>query len=182
MRGHDTRYTGFRPCHPCGFRAGLCPLGFGWMVVRFVRVIRVSACARVSRVSRVCPGSPRCLLGQTAHEESTQPRLRTRPRARERPKHNKKRGASASPTSNSQPFKSRGIPTVQYLEPCVSRLPPVSFYRVSRLFCVSGPVRACVLSVVEIWVSRLPPARVSRVCPVCVPAPRGVPRVCPVRC
>ena len=35
--------------------------GFGWMVVRFVRVIRVPACARVSRVSRVCPGSPRCL-------------------------------------------------------------------------------------------------------------------------
>ena len=81
--------------------------------------------------------------------------------------HNKKRGASASPTSNSQPFKSRGIPTVQYLEPCVSRLPPVSFYRVSRLFCVSGPVRACVLSVVEIWVSRLPPVSFY-------PAPPGV--------
>ena len=47
--------------------------------------------------------------------------------------HNKKRGASASPTSNSQPFKSRGIPTVQYLEPCVSRLPPVSIYR-ERVF------------------------------------------------
>ena len=28
--------------------------GFGWMVVRFVRVIRLPACARVSRVSRVC--------------------------------------------------------------------------------------------------------------------------------
>ena len=51
-----------RPCDPCGFRAGLCPLGFGWMVVRFDRVIRVPACARVSRVSRVCPGSPRCLF------------------------------------------------------------------------------------------------------------------------
>ena len=62
---------------------------------------------------------------------------------------------------------SRGIPTVQYLEPCVSRLPPVSFYRVSRLFCVSGPVRACVLSVVEIWVSRLPPVSFY-------PAPPGV--------
>ena len=37
-------------------------VGFGWMVVRFVRVIRVPACARVSRVSRVCPGSPRCLF------------------------------------------------------------------------------------------------------------------------
>ena len=33
-----------------------CVVGFGWMVVRFVRVIRVPACARVSRVSRVCPG------------------------------------------------------------------------------------------------------------------------------
>ena len=44
---------------------GLCPLGFGWMVVRFVRVIRVPACARVSRVSRVCPGSPRCLFTGT---------------------------------------------------------------------------------------------------------------------
>ena len=31
-----------------------CVVGFGWMVVRFVRVIRVPACARVSRVSRVC--------------------------------------------------------------------------------------------------------------------------------
>ena len=52
---------------------GLCPLGFGWMVVRFVRVIRVPACARVSRVSRVseithrhtfrvCPGSPGVFL------------------------------------------------------------------------------------------------------------------------
>ena len=39
-----------------------CVVGFGWMVVRFVRVIRVPACARVSRVSRVCPGSPRCLF------------------------------------------------------------------------------------------------------------------------
>ena len=53
------------PCDPCGFRAGLCPLGFGWMVVSFVRVIRVPACARVSRVSRVCPGSPRCLFTGT---------------------------------------------------------------------------------------------------------------------
>ena len=35
-----------------------CVVGFGWMVVRFVRVIRVPACARVSRVSCVCPGSP----------------------------------------------------------------------------------------------------------------------------
>ena len=40
----------------------VCVFGFGWMVVRFVRVIRVPACARVSRVSRVCPGSPRCLF------------------------------------------------------------------------------------------------------------------------
>ena len=40
----------------------VCVVGFGWMVVRFVRVIRVPACARVSRVSRVCPGSPRCLF------------------------------------------------------------------------------------------------------------------------
>ena len=30
-----------------------CVVGFGWMVVRFVRVIRVPACARVSLVSRV---------------------------------------------------------------------------------------------------------------------------------
>ena len=30
-----------------------CVFGFGWMVVRFVRVIRLPACARVSRVSRV---------------------------------------------------------------------------------------------------------------------------------
>ena len=36
----------------------VCVVGFGWMVVRFVRVIRLPACARVSRVSRVCPGSP----------------------------------------------------------------------------------------------------------------------------
>ena len=35
-----------------------CVVGFGWMVVRFVRVIRAPACAPVSRVSRVCPGSP----------------------------------------------------------------------------------------------------------------------------
>ena len=54
-----------RPCDPCGFRAGLCPLGFGWMVVRLVRVICVPARARVSRVSRVCPGSPRCLFTGT---------------------------------------------------------------------------------------------------------------------
>ena len=48
----------FRPSRGrCG-----CVVGFGWMVVRFVRVIRVPACARVSRVSRVCPGSPRCLF------------------------------------------------------------------------------------------------------------------------
>ena len=40
----------------------VCVFGFGWMVVRFVRVIRMPACARVSRVSRVCPGSPRCLF------------------------------------------------------------------------------------------------------------------------
>ena len=48
----------------------VCVFGFGWMVVRFVRVIangviRLPACARVSRVSRVsrvCPGSPRCLF------------------------------------------------------------------------------------------------------------------------
>ena len=39
----------------CGF---VSLFGFGWMVVRFVRVIRLPACARVSRVSRVCPGSP----------------------------------------------------------------------------------------------------------------------------
>ena len=39
-----------------------CVVGFGWMVVRFVRVIRVPACARVSRVSRVCPAPPRCLF------------------------------------------------------------------------------------------------------------------------
>ena len=31
----------------------VCVFGFGWMVVRFVRVIRLPACARVSRVSRV---------------------------------------------------------------------------------------------------------------------------------
>ena len=31
----------------------VCVVGFGWMVVRFVRVIRLPACARVSRVSRV---------------------------------------------------------------------------------------------------------------------------------
>ena len=37
---------------------GSCVFGFGWMVVRFVRVIRLPACARVSRVSRVCPGLP----------------------------------------------------------------------------------------------------------------------------
>ena len=43
----------------------VCVFGFGWMVVRFVRVIRVPACARVSRVSRVCPGSPRCLFTGT---------------------------------------------------------------------------------------------------------------------
>ena len=36
-----------------------CVVGFGWMVVRFVRVIRLPACARVSRV---IPGSPRCLF------------------------------------------------------------------------------------------------------------------------
>ena len=30
----------------------VCDFGFGWMVVRFVRVIRLPACARVSRVSR----------------------------------------------------------------------------------------------------------------------------------
>ena len=30
----------------------VCVVGFGWMVVRFVRVIRLPACARVSRVSR----------------------------------------------------------------------------------------------------------------------------------
>ena len=40
----------------------VCVFGFGWTVVRFVRVIRLPACARVSRVSRVCPGSPRCLF------------------------------------------------------------------------------------------------------------------------
>ena len=43
----------------------ICVFGFGWMVVRFVRVIRLPACARVSRVSRVsrvCPGSPRCFF------------------------------------------------------------------------------------------------------------------------
>ena len=40
----------------------VCVFGFGWMVVRFVRVIGLPACARVSRVSRVCPGSPRCLF------------------------------------------------------------------------------------------------------------------------
>ena len=39
-----------------------CVVGFGWMVVRFVRVIRLPACARVSRVSRVCPGSPGVFL------------------------------------------------------------------------------------------------------------------------
>ena len=67
----------YRPCDPCGFRAGLCPLGFGWMVVRLVRVICVPARARVSRVSRVCPGSPRCLFTGTCtvHEA----RLRTSP-------------------------------------------------------------------------------------------------------
>ena len=53
-----------RPCDPCGFRAGLCPLGFGWMVVRFVRVIRVPACARVGPacvpcVPSVCVPAPR---------------------------------------------------------------------------------------------------------------------------
>ena len=42
-----------------------CVAGFGWFVVRFVRVIRVPACARVSRVSRVCPSSPRCLFTGT---------------------------------------------------------------------------------------------------------------------
>ena len=41
--------------------------GFGWMVVRFVRVIRAPACARVSRVSRVCPGSPQYLFTGTGH-------------------------------------------------------------------------------------------------------------------
>ena len=45
--------------------------GFGWMVVRFVRVIRVPACARVSRVSRVCPGSPRCLSTGTVFQHMT---------------------------------------------------------------------------------------------------------------
>ena len=35
-----------------------CVVGFGWVVVRFVRVIRVPACARVSRVSRVCVPAP----------------------------------------------------------------------------------------------------------------------------
>ena len=29
----------------------VCVVGFGWMVVRFVRVIRLPACARVSRVN-----------------------------------------------------------------------------------------------------------------------------------
>ena len=43
--------------------------GFGWMVVRFVRVIRAPACARVSRVSRVCPGSPRYLFTGTVSRE-----------------------------------------------------------------------------------------------------------------
>ena len=45
---------GLRLCS-CGCCVGR---GFGWMVVRFVRVIRLPACARVSSVSRVCPGSP----------------------------------------------------------------------------------------------------------------------------
>ena len=40
----------------------VCVFGFGWMVVRFVRVIRLPACARVFRV---CPGSPRCLFTGT---------------------------------------------------------------------------------------------------------------------
>ena len=43
----------------------VCVVGFGWMVVRLVRVICVPARARVSRVSRVCSGSPRCLFTGT---------------------------------------------------------------------------------------------------------------------
>ena len=46
----------------------VCVFGFGWMVVRFVRVIRLPACARVSRVSRVRPGSPRCLFTRVRGE------------------------------------------------------------------------------------------------------------------
>ena len=53
------------------FKFSLCPLGFGWMVVRFVRVIRVPACARVSRVSRVCPGSPGVFLPVPVVPENT---------------------------------------------------------------------------------------------------------------
>ena len=49
-----------------------CVVGFGWLVVRFVRVIRVLACARVSCVSRVCPGSPRCLFTGTVHTRGAQ--------------------------------------------------------------------------------------------------------------
>ena len=48
----------------------VCVVGFGWMVVRFVRVIRLPACARVSRVSRVCPGSPRCLFTDSSTRKS----------------------------------------------------------------------------------------------------------------
>ena len=51
-----------------------CVVGFGWFVVRFVRVIRVPACARVSRVSRVCPGSPRCLFTGYVHTTRTSSR------------------------------------------------------------------------------------------------------------
>ena len=70
----------------------VCVVGFGWMVVRFVRVIRVPACARVSRV---CPGSPRCLFT----------------------------GTRVSRVSRVCPGSPRCLFT------CVSRLPPVSFYR-----------------------------------------------------
>ena len=35
-----------------------CVVGFGWMVVRFVRVIRVPACARVSLLCPVCVPAP----------------------------------------------------------------------------------------------------------------------------
>ena len=50
----------------------VCVFGFGWMVVRFVRVIRLPACARVSRVSRVCPGSPRCLFTDSIQYSTVQ--------------------------------------------------------------------------------------------------------------
>ena len=80
----------------------------------------------------------------------------------------------------------RTVPVVS--RPCVSRVCPGSprcpwlrFGRVSFYRCVSGPVRACVLSVVEIWEVFLPGIHVPRGCtgsPRCLfthyPAPPGV--------